>query len=194
MMTNSGFQQTGIRDSTAEPIVNSMGTIENALNYLLNNFIIVRKSEFHGISGYFCKNCLSFQYKYVRNIWDEKTAKDEHVHNPNMLFDANRRAKELEGRMLANRQLIELTNSLFGSTKMLNVNRCDPYAIFRGPVLKFNSLNPYEWAGIAIMSNVAISNNSFINDFITKVEGTYAQIMVGSGPLIGSYLMSIRSG
>ena len=95
--------------------------------------------------------------------------------------------------MLANRQLIELTNSLFGSSKILDVNRCDPYAIFHGPVLKFNSLNPYEWAGIAIMSNVAISNNSFINDFITKVEGTYAQIMVGSGPLIGSYLMSIRS-
>ena len=106
-MTNSGFQQTGIRDSTAEPIVNSMGRIENALNYLLDNFVIVRKTEFQGISGYFCKNCLSFQYKYVRNIWDEKTAKDEHVHNPNMLYDANSRANELDGRMLANRQLID---------------------------------------------------------------------------------------
>ena len=96
MMSNSRFQQTGIRDSTADPIVNSMGSIENALNYLLDNFVIVRKREFHGISGYFCKNCLSFQYRYVRNIWDEKTAKDEHVHNPNMLYDANRPAKELE--------------------------------------------------------------------------------------------------
>jgi hypothetical protein len=108
--------------------------------------------------------------RYVRNIWDEKTAKDEHVHNPNMSFDANRRAKELEGRMLANRQLIELTNSLFGSCKILNVNRCEPYANFHGAVIKFNSLNPYEWAGIAIRNNGAVPSNSYISEFITNVE------------------------
>jgi len=66
MMANSRFQQTGIRDNTGEPIANSMGSIENALNYLLDNFLIVRKREFQGISGYFCRKCLSFQYKMKR--------------------------------------------------------------------------------------------------------------------------------
>ena len=79
----------------------------------------------------------------IRNIWDEKTAKEEHVHNPNMSYDANRPAKEKEGRIQANRLLIELTNSLFGSYKKFDVNRCEPYANFHGPVIKFNSLNPY---------------------------------------------------
>ena len=110
-----------------------------------------------------------FQYRCVRNIcidrniWDQKTAEEEHVYNPNMSYDANRRAKEQEGRILASRLLIELTNSLFGSSKILDVNRCEPYANYHGPVLKFNSLNSYQWAWIAIMSNEAISSNSFIN-------------------------------
>src|SRR6476620_7859364 len=120
-MANSRFQQTGIRDNTGEPIANSMGSIENALNYLLDNFLIVRKREFQGLSGYFCRKCLSFQYRYIKNIWDEKTAKDRHEHVPNMPYDANRPAKELEGRFQANRLLIELTNSLFGSHKKLTL-------------------------------------------------------------------------
>ena len=127
------------------------------------------------------------------SIQNEKTAKDRHEHVANMPYDANRPAKELEGRFQANRLLIELTNSLFGSHKKIDVNLYVAPANFQGPTIKFDFLNLYHWAGIAIMSNVAISNNSFISDFITKVEGTYAQIMVGSGPLIGSYLMSIRS-
>ena len=68
MMANSRFQQTGIRDNTGEPIANSMGSIENALNYLLDNSVIVRKKEFQGISEYFCKKCLSFQYRYITPI------------------------------------------------------------------------------------------------------------------------------
>ncbi|MGA8484202.1 MAG: hypothetical protein WB706_07355 [Nitrososphaeraceae archaeon] len=80
MMVYSIFQQTRIRDSTGEPIANSMGSIENALNYLLDNFVIVRKKEFQGISGYFCKKCLSFQYRYIKNIWDESIQR-EHAHS-----------------------------------------------------------------------------------------------------------------
>ena len=96
-------------------IVKSLGSIENALNCLLDNFVIVSKSEFNGISGYFCKECLSFQYRYITNIWDEKT-QVEYVHICNMTSDVNR-GKEIELRILANRELIELTNSLFGGHK-----------------------------------------------------------------------------
>lgn len=193
MMANSRFQQTGITNPTGEHIMNSMGSIENALNFLLDNYVFFSKKEFHGISGYFCKKCLTFQYRYIRNIWDEMTAKGGHVHVPNAQYDANRPAKELEVRTQANRLLIELTNSLFGSSKILEVNRCDPFANFHGPVLNFYTLNPAHWAAIAILSSGSISSNSIINDFITNVEGTYAQIIVGSGPLAGSYLMSIHS-
>jgi len=193
MMANSRFQQTGIRDNTGEPIANSMGSIENALNYLLDNFLIVRKREFQGISGYFCRKCLSFQYRYIKNIWDEKTAKDRHEHVPNMPYDANRPAKELEGRFQANRLLIELTNSLFGSHKKIDVNRYVAPANFQGPTIKFDFLNLYHWAGIAIMNNGMAPSNEYINELITSVEGTYAQIDVASGQFIGRYVISIQT-
>jgi hypothetical protein len=192
MMANSvRFQQTGTRDSTGEDIANSM---ENALNYLLDNFVIVRKKEFQGISGYFCTECLSFQYRYVMNIWDERTAKDQHKHKSNMQYDANRPAKEMEGRIQANRLLIELTNSLFGGYKKIDVHPCVAPANFQGPVIKYDSLNSYQWAGIAITNNgVARPSNEYINEFITSVEGTYAQFIVASGALKGRYLISVQS-
>ena len=192
-MAISRFQQTGIEDSTGNPILNSMGSIENSLNYLLDNFAIVRKKEFQGISGYFCKKCLSFQYRYIKNIWDERTAKDQHEHIPNMPYDANRPAKELEGRIQANRLLIELTNSLFGGYKKIDVYRCGAVTNFHGPVIKYASLNPYHWAGIAIMNNGMATNTEYIKEFITDVEGTYVQVDVASGTLIGKYVISIQT-
>ena len=193
MMFNSErHHQRAMSISTTE-LVASTSTLGNALTHLLDSYVIVRKTEFHGISGYFCRRCLTFQYRYVRNIWEEKTAQDEHLHILNIPYDANRPAKELEGSMLAHRLLIELTNSLFGISNIVEVIRCIPSAIFHGPVIKFNNLNPYEWAGIAIMSNGAVMSDSYLNEFITNVKGTYAQIMVGSGPLTGVYLMSVRS-
>jgi hypothetical protein len=111
-----------------------------------------------------------------------------------MPYDANRPAKELEGRFQANRLLIELTNSLFGDYKKIDAYRCIAPAKFQGPLIKFEFLNPYHWAGIAIMNNgIARPGNEYINEFITSVEGTYAQIDVASGPLIGKYVISIQA-
>lgn len=193
MMAYSRFQQTGIKDSTGNSIVNSIGSIENALNYLLDNFAIVRKKEFQGISGYFCKECLSFQYRYIKNIWDERTAKDLHEHIPNMPYDANRPSKELEGRMQADKLLIELTNSLFGGYKKIDVYRCISAANFQGPVLRFNSLNPCHWAGLAILNNGMAPSNEYIREFISDAEGTYALIDVAIGQFVGSYVISIQT-
>ena len=77
MLANSmRFQQTGVEDGKREDVAKSVGSIEYALDCLLDNFVIVRKKEFHGISGYFCKKCLSFEYNYIKNIWEEMTAKE----------------------------------------------------------------------------------------------------------------------
>ena len=127
------------------------------------------------------------------DVWDEGTAKDGHVHLLNRPYDANRPAKELEGRMQANRLLFELTNSLFGGYKKLGVYQCVDTANFHGPVIKFNFLNPYDWAGFAIMRKGMVASNSSVKEFITHVEGTYAQIIVAIGPLVGKYVISIQT-
>ena len=94
-MSNSvRFQQTEIIQDKSEDLTNSLGSIEYALDYLLDNFVIVHKKEFHGISGYLCKKCLTFEYRYIKNIWEEEIAKDKHVHDFNMSSGINRPAKE----------------------------------------------------------------------------------------------------
>ena len=100
----------------------------------------------------------------------------------------------MEGRILASRVKDRINKLIIRKLeKILDVNRWRTrMQIINGPVLKFNSLNSYQWAWIAIMSNEAISSNSFINEFIASVDGTYAQINVESGPLGILYLVSIH--
>lgn len=193
MIDNSlRFQQIGVVDDTGEQLSNS-GSAEDSLNYFLDKFVLLRKKEFQGISGHFCKNCLSFQYRYVKNIWDEKTAKDLHIHTPNMPYDANRAIKEKERLMQANSLLIELTNSLFGAYRYFAVHPCIELTNFHGPVSKFNYLDQYHWAGMALVNKGQIPSDSVVNNFIINVGGTYAQFVVASGPLVGRYVVFIQA-
>lgn len=191
MANAARFQQKGTKDDTGE---DSLGTIEYSLNYILDNFVIISKKEFRGISGFYCKKCLTFEYRYIRNLGGEKTAKDKHVHSFNLALDGNRDLKETELRIQAENVLIELTNSLFGAYKKIDVQPCVAHANIQGPVLKYDSLESYQWAGIAIMNNgLTKPTNEYINEFIISVEGTYAQIIVATGALKGKYLISIQS-
>ena len=67
-MSNSRFQQTGVKDGKREDIAKSLGSIEYALDCLLDYFVIVSKREFNGISGHFSKTCLSFQRYRVSKV------------------------------------------------------------------------------------------------------------------------------
>jgi hypothetical protein len=182
------FQQTGIQDSMNESIADSMGTIENALSCLVDNFVIVRKQEFHGISGYFCKKCLSFEYKYIRNIWEEMTAKAEHVH----VAEMNRSVNENELRIQANNALDELVNSLFPGDKKFELSAPRTYPI-HGPLIKLGSVTMDHWAAKTIQhAGLTLKDSPYIYDFVTKVKGTYAQIIIESGLLEGRFLISVQ--
>ncbi len=189
MLANSvRFQQTGVEDGKKEDVAKSLGSIEYALSCLLDNFVIVRKKEFHGISGYFCKECPSFEYKYIKNIWEEMTAKEEHVHAAEM----NRSVKKSELRIQANNVLVELANSLFPGDKKfeLHVPRTNP---IHAPVIKLESVTIDHWAGIIIQHvGLNLRDSQFIYDFVMKVKGTYAQIIVESGPLKGRFFISVQ--
>ena len=165
MVANSlRFQQTEFVDNEGNDIVDS-GSIENSLGYLLDNFVVVRKREFQGISGYFCEKCLSFQYQYVKNIWNEMTVESLHVHLPNLQYDANRPFKETKLRTQANKHLMELTNALLGRFKIFLVQKFADPTNFHGPKIEFEFLHPYEWAGLIITSNGVNPTDSFNKRF-----------------------------
>lgn len=80
-----------------EDIAKSLSSIKYALDYLLDNFVIISKKEFNGISGYFCKKCLTFEYRYITNIWDDVTVEFDHIDKFNdMTSDVDRSVKESE--------------------------------------------------------------------------------------------------
>ena len=170
-----------------DSIADSMGSIENALSCLVDNFVIVSKKEFHGISGYFCKKCLSFEYKYIGEIWEETTAKEEHVHETEM----NRPVKESELRIQANNVLVDLANSLFPGDKKFEVSA--PTYPIHGPLIKLGSVDLDDWAGRAIQhAGLNLRDSKYIYDFVMKVKGTYAQIIVESGLLKGRFFISVQ--
>ena len=47
---------------------------------------------------------------------------------------------------------------------------CESSPEYQGPVLKFDSLAPGNWAWNAIMNTGVVVSDSYINDFITNVE------------------------
>lgn len=76
------------------------------------------------------------------------------------------------------------------ATKKLTYIGAYPLQIFN---LRFNSLNPYHWAGLAILNNGMAPSNEYIREFISDAEGTYALIDVAIGQFVGSYVISIQT-
>src|SRR6478672_3569834 len=137
MSTSVRFQKTGVSSGVLEVFANSWGSIENAVDYLLDNFVIVNKREIQGISAFFCNKCLEFEYRYIRNIVEDNTAEDLHVHTSHMLSVVNK-SKENELRNQAYKVLVELTDSLLpDAKKFMHLER--PLEKFRGPVIKVDS-------------------------------------------------------
>jgi hypothetical protein len=115
----------------------------------------------------------------------------EFDHICNMTSDVDRSVKESELRIQANNVLIELKNSLFTGHKKFELRESS--AEFQGPVIKFTSLATGHWAWNTIKNIGAAVSDSYINDFIINVEGTYAQIIVENGSLSGTYLIAVQT-
>jgi hypothetical protein len=66
-------------------------------------------------------------------------------------------------------------------------------ATFHGPVIKIESVSADHWAGMAILKNgIVLRDDPYIYDFIKNVQGTYAKIVVTSGPFKGIYLIAVK--
>jgi hypothetical protein len=191
MSISMQFQKMGISNK-GEDTPNSLSSIEHALDYFLDKFVAVGKKEFNGISGYFCKKCVTFQYRYITNLWQEKTAKDEHLlHTVHISSDVNRSVNQYELQIQAGGALIELTNSLFPGEKIFKL--CAPVPSAKGRVIKLDSLSIDDWAAVAIMkTGLVIEDDSYLNGFLMRAQGTYAQIIVSSGPFKGTYFIAVQ--
>ena len=75
MITESlKFRELATRHSTPQLNWDLMNSAESAIDYMLNYYVIVHKRQIAGISGYFCINCLTFQFQYIKDIGFDLTA------------------------------------------------------------------------------------------------------------------------
>jgi hypothetical protein len=106
-----------------------MSSIENAIDYLTNNFVILKRKDIAGISGHVCNYCLSFQYQFIKDIGFDLTAQERHRCISFMVNMANRledlKARQNHIRTQAVDHLLGLTNSLFiGNTNIFGKFTC----------------------------------------------------------------------
>lgn len=124
----------------------SINSLEYALDYLLDNFVLVNKSDIQGISSYFCDECLSFEIRYIQDTGNQEPAASKHMHirrREGTVYD------EKDGREQAYQGLVSATNSLFSGRKFLLAEprpNLSTDASFRGPRIEMESITPQHWA------------------------------------------------
>jgi hypothetical protein len=165
------------------------------LNGLVDDYVIVRKSDISGISGYLCRTCWSFGFRYIKDIGSELTAGEAHRCGPTMLRGSN-----LENRMQLQNELIkqkddclvDLTNSLFQENKVLRVDSDRVKEVnFHAPKIKLEQIVPEHWACKPLLEKNMDLSDYELRRVIADMGGTFAQIIIENGDFAGSYLMYI---
>ena len=188
-----------------------MLSVESAANYMLDNYLMVRKNEIAGISGHVCNNCLTFQFQYIKDIGYDLTAMEKHHCMP----DAITRANGLEDRPYVQNSLNlqsighleKLTNLVFGGEKYVivsktgfpiiesNSSNTQQFKIenFHMPVLRLDTLTSNNWAWPAIHHGALPLDGAGLRNILRHVRGTYAAILVKEGKYSGRHLLSVSN-
>lgn len=200
MMRNSlELQGLSVGQDLNQEILDSIRGEDDALRYLMDNFVMTRKNEVAGISGHVCNRCLTFQYSYVRYIGREPTARERHRCRTSAFDEANKIQNKVDKldqiQTRANGCLAILANSIWRGKKYLITNSSlSPAYVehFQGPRLTYESISPDHWAWKKISSKKFKLGDIAFKNFIRRTRGTYALIFVQTGDHFGHHLMYIN--
>jgi len=175
----------------------SIGSMDNALNCFMDNYVLLRKTEVNGISGHICDNCLSFQFQYIKEIGLDLTAGEKHQCLASMVNEANslqyKTIKEDDIRIKAYEFLVILANSIFMGKQHLVVNSKLSTAHARSlhaPLIKFDSITPNDWPWMPITKETIALDDKGLKNYIGLMgASTYALILSERGAYFGYHLM-----
>ena len=84
--------------------------------------MIVRKKDITGISGHVCDKCLTFQYRYIKDMGFESTASEKHNCDPMALDEVGKLQDKIarldQIRAQAHSCLAKLINSIWTGKKI----------------------------------------------------------------------------
>jgi hypothetical protein len=180
----------------------SFGSMDNALNYLMDNYVFMRNTEINGISGHICNNCLSFQFQYIKDIGFDLTAGEKHLCLRFMVNEANSLQNKFVKQQYVHKQAYDslaiLANSIFMGKQHLVVNsRVTPAYVtnLHIPLIKLDSITPTHWAWMPISKEIIALSEIGLKNYIALMgASTYALIFIESGDYSGYHLMYVERG
>ena len=185
--------------SRANAIAGRIRSDVSYLNNLVDDYIIIRKRDIFGVSGYLCSRCLSFQFRYVMDIGRNLTAREKHRCDPEEVKISNTlgNTKQLYGDLVAKATdcLVTLTNSLFhGQVDVELVSNFSQFVNYNAPLIKLDNIALESWLPKLIQKRKIQLTDSGLRNYITrmKLTGTYVKFLVNDGPYSGQYLMYLK--
>jgi hypothetical protein len=191
------------------PIQNNEALSEVGISNLLDNYVLMPKSEVHGISGYFCEYCLTFHLSHIAKVGIDLTAPERH----NCIATVIAQAQSLQDRTTQRQILYRASvDSLLCLIKRLilprssvtvqklpsNILQQDSYSgqyrlvNFHSPlhVIDTNSAD-YAWLTWIIRQNHLPLGQEILAPFVKKYLGTYVVVSILDGILVGNFLISL---
>jgi hypothetical protein len=175
-----------------------MKSAESAVNYLLSNYVIIRKRQIQGISGYTCNNCLTFHFQYIKDIDYDLTAEEKHhclinaVNKANSLENRDARRRQLHSESL--RWLVGLSNSVFDvDTEVVRSISPETFGStdLHAPLIELDSIGSSHWAWVLIREDHMRLDNEGLQEIITKLYGTFGVISINEGEFQGRHLLKV---
>jgi hypothetical protein len=174
-----------------------MKIADSAVNYMLNNYVIIRKKRIQGISGYTCDNCLTFHFQYINNIGYDLTAHKIHRCPVNAVTQSdisqNRDARRRQLHSESIRWLVGLSKSVFGprmavAVRSVNVETLESIDL-HAPLIELDSIDSSHWAWRPIREHRMSLNEEGLEKIISNVYGTFAVISINEGEFQGCHLL-----
>ena len=202
MGENFTIQELGLNQNLSQLNQDSFGSMDNALNYLMDNYVIMRNTEVNGVSGHICNICLSFQFRYIKDIGVDLTAREKHLCLTSRVNEANslqnRFARQEYIRIQAYNSLTILANSIFMGKQHLVVKSILTPADVTNPhlpLIKLDSITLNEWARVPISKELIPLSEIALKSYIALMgASTYALILIESGEYSGYHLMYVERG
>jgi hypothetical protein len=192
------LQELAIGRSVKPGTKRKINSVDSAIDYLLDNYVLVRKRRIQGISGHVCKHCLTFHFKYISDIGDPM-AGERHVCSPHLL----KKAKSLQNGYSVEAQLradsvywlVQLSKSLFGSNLEAVVQSISPKTFdlirYHFPLIECYFLSESDWSWPFFTKGRLVLDEKGLETIIENVGGTFAVFSIDAGKFRGYHLLKI---
>jgi hypothetical protein len=161
-------------------LISQNAQLAQTFKHLSQNYCMLRWSDISGISGHFCKRCITFEFIPIKDLGYDKTAwqrhvcKDERINAVEKFHDKKLVLNQL--RLMSSYQMIALTNSWIpGKKKLVSLELELSHWTKNYPLIRQFTLIP-TWLENLISRGANELNDQDLFRLVPAIMGTYTVI------------------